>query len=341
MHDDHTPPGPHDGGRPLAAAPLLPGTPARRGQAGTLAFGPVSPVYAIGMIAELKGYFRDEGLDSQAGRPAMPARSAVRRSRPDKPCSRMAMPAIRCSSPRAASRARSLLATEDGRAPMPTSSCARTFTTPASLRSRSSPTYKRPDGAKPIVAATAIGSGTWVFGTYVFESRGLGDKINWVAGGGAEHDVSLAETKQFDAIMAPPAGSSRRKARASARPSTTPPSPACSRRISAAPLPVLVVYTLAGHDRAGQGDRAGLRQRHVSAMQWVKAAPIDEVYALVADKYFAGIDPVAVKAETRLRQDRPGPMTAGSTRPPSSAAASPGTARARTFRRRNTRTSST
>src|SRR5215475_4965065 len=29
----------------------------------TLAFGPVSPVYAIGMIADLKGYFKDEGLD--------------------------------------------------------------------------------------------------------------------------------------------------------------------------------------------------------------------------------------------------------------------------------------
>ena len=64
--------------------------------------------------------------------------------------------------------------------------------------------YKRPDGAKPIVAATAIGSGTWMFGTYVFESRGLGDKVNWVAGGGPSTMFPSLETKQFDAIMAPP-----------------------------------------------------------------------------------------------------------------------------------------
>src|SRR5689334_23048395 len=31
----------------------------------SLAFGPISPVYAIGMIAELKGYFKDEGLDTK------------------------------------------------------------------------------------------------------------------------------------------------------------------------------------------------------------------------------------------------------------------------------------
>ena len=32
--------------------------------------------------------------------------------------------------------------------------------------------YKRPDGAKAIVAATAIGSGTWVYGTYVSRRAG-------------------------------------------------------------------------------------------------------------------------------------------------------------------------
>ena len=33
------------------------------------------------------------------------------------------------------------------------------------------------------------------------------------------------------------------------------------------------------------------------AMKWVKATPIDEVYELVGEKHFAGVDPVAVKAE--------------------------------------------
>src|SRR5258708_4779428 len=44
--------------------------------------------------------------------------------------------------------------------------------------------WKRPGGAKPIVAATAIGSGTWMYGSYIFDSLGVGDNINWVSGGG-------------------------------------------------------------------------------------------------------------------------------------------------------------
>ena len=37
-------------------------------------------------------------------------------------------------------------------------------------------------GDKPVIAATGIGSGTWVYGTYVLEQFGVSDKFNWVAG---------------------------------------------------------------------------------------------------------------------------------------------------------------
>ena len=39
--------------------------------------------------------------------------------------------------------------------------------------------YKRPNGGKPVIAATAIGSGTWMYGTYTFESKGLGNNVTW------------------------------------------------------------------------------------------------------------------------------------------------------------------
>lgn len=44
-------------GAALAATPLPPQTLHAESKLATLAFGPVSPVYAIGMIADLKGYF--------------------------------------------------------------------------------------------------------------------------------------------------------------------------------------------------------------------------------------------------------------------------------------------
>ncbi|WP_322868526.1 ABC transporter substrate-binding protein [Bradyrhizobium ottawaense] len=52
-------------GSALAGASLLPERLLAQSKQVSLAFGPVSPVYAIGMIAELKGYFKDEGLDSK------------------------------------------------------------------------------------------------------------------------------------------------------------------------------------------------------------------------------------------------------------------------------------
>jgi NitT/TauT family transport system substrate-binding protein len=38
-------------------------------------------------------------------------------------------------------------------------------------------------------------------------------------------------------------------------------------------------------------------------MKWVKTTPLDEVYKLVGDKYFSGIDPAAAKAELGFDKD--------------------------------------
>lgn len=68
-------------GAALAASPLLPRTLYAQDKLASLAFGPSTAVYAIGMIADLKGYFRDEGvtLKLMTGNAAP---SAVRRWRP-------------------------------------------------------------------------------------------------------------------------------------------------------------------------------------------------------------------------------------------------------------------
>jgi NitT/TauT family transport system substrate-binding protein len=157
--------------------------------------------------------------------------------------------------------------------------------------------HKRPDGAKPIVAATAIGSGTWMYGTYVFESKGLGDKVNWVAGGGPKTMFPGLETRQFDAIMAVPGWVIEAEAKGFGRVIYDTSKPGVFIDAFGGTVPVLVVYTLAETAK----DRKPVVQAFVNgmyrAMQWVKATPIDEVYRLVGEKHFAGVDPVAVKAE--------------------------------------------
>jgi NitT/TauT family transport system substrate-binding protein len=60
---------------------------------------------------------------------------------------------------------------------------------------------------------------------------------------------------------------------------------------------VLVIYTL---DETVQQNRAMVQSfvnALVQTMKWVKATPIDDVYKTVVDKYFSGVDPVAVKVE--------------------------------------------
>ncbi len=64
--------------------------------------------------------------------------------------------------------------------------------------------WKRPDGSKPTIACTAIGSGTWMYGNYILEKYGVGERVTWVNGGAAKTMLGGLASKQFDAIMAAP-----------------------------------------------------------------------------------------------------------------------------------------
>jgi NitT/TauT family transport system substrate-binding protein len=157
--------------------------------------------------------------------------------------------------------------------------------------------YKRPDGAKPIIAATAIGSGTWMYGTYVFEALKLGDRMNWVAGGGPKTMYPGLQTKQFDAIMAVPGWVIEAERLGFGKVIYDTSKPGVFDAAFGGTVPVLVIYTL---EETAQNEKATVQafvNGMYQAMKWVKATPIDEVYALVGEKHFAGVDPVAVKVE--------------------------------------------
>src|SRR3954462_270784 len=229
-------------GAALAASPLLPRTLHAEGKLATLAFGPITSVYAIGMIADLKGYFRDEGVTLKLltgnagtfGRQTLAAGQvmfahgdashALQLTARGKPC-------------------KILLATEA--VASYASVVVRKDLYDAGITSiEKLAAYKRPDGAKPIVAATAIGSGTWVYGTYVFEARGLADKVNWVAGGGPNTMFPSLETKQFDAIMAPPSWIVEVEKKGFGKTIYDTSKPGVFEKDFGGSLPVLVIYAL-------------------------------------------------------------------------------------------------
>ena len=282
-------------GSAFAAASLLPNGARAADKLASLAFGPVSPVYAIGMIAELKGYFKDEGLDSKLvtgnsgsfGRQTLAAEQAMfahgDASHPlqltarGKPCKILLATEMVCSYANIVVR-QDLY--DSG------------ITSIEKLAN-----YHRDGGAKPIVAATAIGSGTWVYGTYIFESRGFGDKVNWVAGGGPNTMFPSLQTKQFDAITAPPSWIVEIEKKGFGKVIYDTSKPAVFEKDFGGTVPVLVIYALSDTVEQDKAKVQAFVNAIYRAMKWVKATPLADVQAFVAPKYFSGIDPDAVKAE--------------------------------------------
>lgn len=71
-------------------------------------------------------------------------------------------------------------------------------------------TVKRPGGGRWVIAATAIGSGTHVYGTWVLDrhrtpdGRSLNSLVEWVGGGGSTTILGGLKAGKFDLIMAVP-----------------------------------------------------------------------------------------------------------------------------------------
>lgn len=282
-------------GAGLIGAGLIPVRGMAQATPATLAFGPKTAVYALGSIAEAKGFFKAEGLDLKLvvgnagthGRQTLAAGQAMfahgDASHPLQLSTR-------------GKPAKIILATQ--MVASISNIVVRADLYAAGISSVDAlANYKRPDGAKPIIAATAIGSGTWMYGTYVFEAKGFGDRINWVAGGGPNTMFPGLQTRQFDAIMAVPGWVVEAEAKGFGKVIYDTSKPGVFESAFGGTVPVLVVYTLADTITQERGKVQAFVNAMYQAMRWVKATPIDEVYNLIGPKEYAGVDPVAVKAE--------------------------------------------
>lgn len=279
----------------LVGGGLLPRAALAQAQTATLAFGPATPIYALGMIAAEKGYFKAEGLDFKLvtgnagthGRQSLAAGQALfahgDASHPLQLSTRGKKAKILMASQTISSISNIVVRKDLFDAGI---------TSITALGN-----YKRPDGGKPVIAATAIGSGTWMYGTYAMETAGFKDKINWVAGGGLKTMLPGLETKQFDAIIAVPSWVVEAEAKGFGRAIFNTSIPGTFEKQFGGPVPVLVVYTLEDTIASSKPLVQSFVNGMYQAMRWVKSTPIDDVYKLVAKKYFDGVDEAAVKAE--------------------------------------------
>jgi sulfonate transport system substrate-binding protein len=69
---------------------------------------------------------------------------------------------------------------------------------------------KPKDGGKWKAGATAIGSGTWMYGNFIFRSRSLpggktlNDLVEWIGVGGVKSSLGALKTEKIDMVMAVP-----------------------------------------------------------------------------------------------------------------------------------------
>ena len=143
--------------------------------------------------------------------------------------------------------------------------------------------YKHEDGSPPVIAATGIGSGTWVYGTYVLEQFGVNDRFHWVAGGGSKTMLGGLKTGKYDAIMAVPAWQFAAEENGFGEAIYDISDAASWTRIFGGNIPASVVYVLEN----AVTENAEITQKYVNAMyqamQWLQGASVDEIYAVVGE----------------------------------------------------------
>ena len=157
--------------------------------------------------------------------------------------------------------------------------------------------YRRADGGHPVIAATGVGSGTWLFGSYILERFGIEDQFRWAVGGDARGMLGGLKDGRFDAVMAVPAWVIHAEETGYGKLLFDVSDTARWNVAFGGPVPTTVVYVL--QETIEQG--ADLTQRYVGAlygaMRWLKDAPVDDIYRLIGKKYLGRFDPAPLRRE--------------------------------------------
>ncbi len=146
-------------------------------------------------------------------------------------------------------------------------------------------------GRKAVVAATAIGSGTYVYGVYVLQNtksvdgRPVNGQVEWVGGGASTTMLGGLKAGKFDAIMAVPEWQSAAVEEGFGKPLYDIQDEKAWNRVFGGPIPVTVGYVL----KETIEKSPDLVQAYVNAcyhaQQWIRRAKDDEITDLLWKPY--------------------------------------------------------
>lgn len=146
-------------------------------------------------------------------------------------------------------------------------------------------------GRKAVIAATAIGSGTYVYGVYVLkqtkgpDGRSVNDHVEWVGGGASTTMLGGLKAGKFDAIMAVPEWQFAAESEGFGKPIYDVLDERAWNRVFGGPIPVTVGYAL----RETIEKSPDVVQAYVNAcyraQRWIRKAKDEEIVELLHKPY--------------------------------------------------------
>src|SRR5207253_3964326 len=146
-------------------------------------------------------------------------------------------------------------------------------------------------GRRAVVAATAIGSGTYVYGVYVLkktkasDGKPVNDHVDWVGGGASTTMLGGLKVGKFDAIMAVPEWQFAAESEGFGRAIYDVLDARAWNRVFGGPIPVTVGYVL----KETVEKSPDLVQAYVNAtyraQQWIRRAKDEEIVDLLHAPY--------------------------------------------------------
>ena len=146
-------------------------------------------------------------------------------------------------------------------------------------------------GRKAVVAATAIGSGTYVYGVYVLQNlkggdgRPVNDHVDWVGGGASTTMLGGLRAGKFDAIMAVPEWQAAAVEEGFGKPIFDIQDEKAWNRVFGGPIPVTVGYALKETVEKSPDLVQAYVNANYRAQQWIRHAKDDEVTDLLWKPY--------------------------------------------------------